>query len=234
MRKLFFCLAVLSWATADAQRTIDVNSDINITNVFHSIGGEPVVTAKFSRLVEGTSFFKDDWITGDLILPGGQLVRGLPLKLDLYHREVHYKDDKDNQYLATSPIREVVLVKSLDTFRFVHSAYLPSAPKVKEGWYQQMFAGAATLYKYYKKDLSENKPFDSPIMEQRIRTTPVYYVAYNNSFTEVKKPKDVAAVLSSKKSELESWLSKEGKGLSAENQMEGMIAYFGELQAAKK
>lgn len=203
MKKLFFSLLAFPCLMAGAQQKVDVNnSDVNIAAFFHSVGGEPVVTARFTRLVEGTPYFKDEWIKGTVITPGGKEYKDIPVKLDLYHNEVRYKDDNDKEFIANTPIREIVIGGN----RFVHSSSLTGASKA--GWYQVLHSGTATLYKYYKKELSESKPFNSAIYEQTIKTLPVYYVQYNNSFLEIKKLKDAPAVLAHHQAALEQFLQK--------------------------
>lgn len=208
MKKLLFSLLAFPCLMAGAQQKVDVDSEGgNVASFFHSIGGEPVVTAKFTRLVEGTPYYKDEWIKSTVILPSGKLYTDILVKMDLFHNEVRYKDNKDKEFIATSAIKEVVHGK----LRFVHSSSLTGISNVKPGWYQVLHSGTATLYKYYKKELSENKPFDSAVFEQTIKTTPIYYVQYNNTLLEIKKIKDAPSILPNHKAALEQFLSQNDK-----------------------
>jgi hypothetical protein len=225
MKKLLFSLLAFPCLMAGAQQKIDVNSENNPTAFFYSVGGEPVVTAKFTRLVEGTPYFKDEWIKGTIITPGGKEYKDIPVKLDLYHNEVRYMDNKEKEFIANTPIREVVIGAN----RFVHSSSLAGTSNVKEGWYQVLHSGTATLYKYHKKDLSETKPFNSAIYEQTIKTSAVYYVQYNNTLLEIKKLKDAPTVLASHKAALEKFLEKNEGKRDTDERFIKLIEYYNSL-----
>lgn len=226
MKKLLFSLLIFPCLMAGAQQKIDVDSDANAAALFYSVGGEPVVTARFTRLVEGTPYYKDEWIKGTVITPGGKEYKDIPVKLDLYHNEVRYKDNKEKEFIASTPIREVVLGNN----RFVHSSSFAGTSNVKAGWYQVLHSGAATLYKYYKKELSEAKPFNSAVYEQTIKTSPVYYVHYNNTLLEIKKLKDAPALLANHKDALEKFLQKnDRKSDSMDDRFVKLIEHYNSL-----
>lgn len=225
MKKFLFSLLAFPCMMAGAQQRVDVNNE-NAAALFHSIGGEPVVTAKFTRLVEGTPYYKDEWVKGIIITPGGKEYKDIPVKLDLYHNEVRYMDNKDKEFIASTPIREVMI----DNIRFVHSSSLAGTANVKAGWYQVLHAGTATLYKYYKKDLSETKPFNSAVHEQTIKTTPVYYVRHNNALLEIKKLKDAPSILSDHTASLEKFLEKnDRKSDTMDDRFIKLVEYYNSL-----
>ncbi|HEY0068319.1 MAG TPA: hypothetical protein VGB46_13170 [Flavisolibacter sp.] len=231
MKKLLFSLLAFPCLVAGAQQKIDVNSDVNIAAFFHSVGGEPVATAKFTRLVEGTPYYMNEWIKGTVITPGGKEYKDIPVKLDLYHNEVHYKDNNDKEFIASTPIREVVIGSN----RFVHSSSFTGTSNVKEGWYQLLHSGTANLYKYYKKELSENKPFNSAIYEQTIKTTPIYYVQYNNALLEIKKLKDAPSILATHKDALEKFLEKSDKKSSTmDERFSKLVEHYNSLLGSNK
>jgi hypothetical protein len=228
MKKLLFSLLAFPCMMAGAQQRVDVNNE-NAAALFHSIGGEPVVTAKFTRLVEGTPYFKDEWVNGTIITPGGKEYKDIPVKLDLYHNEVRYKDNKEKEFIANTPIREIVIGGN----RFVHSSSFEGTSSVKAGWYQVLHSGTATLYKYYKKDLSETKPFNSAIYEQTIKTTPIYYIQYNNTLLEIKKLKDAPSILANHKAALEQFLNKnDKKGDTMDDRFVKLVEYYNSLVKA--
>ena len=70
---LSFCCVVLAYATS-AQKVIDVSKqDVTVgSDLFFTVGGEPFVNAKFVSLVEGSPYFKDEWLKGSVIMPAGK------------------------------------------------------------------------------------------------------------------------------------------------------------------
>jgi hypothetical protein len=75
MKYFFFILFCLYAGFSSAQKTIDVTtSNVNAMSpsFFNVIGGQPFVSAKFARLVEGTPYFRDEWMKGNVVLNGGR------------------------------------------------------------------------------------------------------------------------------------------------------------------
>ena len=91
LRLLILGLLFFSFSL-NAQQNVDVSSgDVNAlsTSFFKVVGGEPFVSARFTKLVDGTPYFRTDWLKGNIILNGGQEFDGRYIKLDLYDNEVH-------------------------------------------------------------------------------------------------------------------------------------------------
>jgi len=221
-----------SWS----QRTVDVTSgDVNAMGLFTAVGGEPIVMAKFVKLVEGTYYFKDDWMKGIIVMPNGQEHKNFSVKLDLYNNHVHYLDEKAGELIANNLIREVILIDEAFgiNYRFIHSSALGNIIGIKEGWYQWLHSGkSASLYKFFNKKLTETKPYGSATFEQSISTIPQYLVLHNNSLLEIKKPKDAPSVLANKKAELEIFLkSKDSKDAAMDIRMTALIIYYNSLLA---
>jgi hypothetical protein len=228
---LIFCVL---WLPGFAQvRTVDVGKeDVNVGNLFYAVSGQPFVNARFVRLVEGSPYFKDEWMKGTIIVEKGQQYKGR-LKLDLFDNEVHYLDDKDNEIIVTMPIRQVILTDNTTTYSFLNSLALPKSTKpFAARWFQQLYSDSIVLYKYFRKKVSESKPFNSATYEQRISTSDVYLVYYDNNFIEVKKVKDAPALFGEEKAALEEFLNKEDdKNTSLD---ERMIAFVAKLNALTK
>ena len=53
-----------------------------------------MVFAKFTKIVDGTPYFSDEWMKGNVVINGDNQFNGIYLKLDLYSNEVHYRDPK--------------------------------------------------------------------------------------------------------------------------------------------
>ena len=231
---LAFAGCFLSMAAVAQQRTINVDKDdVNISNVFYSISGEPFVNAKFVSLVAGTPYFKEEWIKGALLLENGKQYKG-QLKLDLYDNEVHYLDSKGNEFITSIPIRQIIFTDP--AYSFIHCSFLPkTVVGVKMGWYQQLYIDSTSLYKYYHKQLSENKPYNSATYEQTIKTIEIYYVLYNGNFVTVKKIKDAPALFGDKQGALEAFLKNEdNKNAPMDDRMIAFVQHLNTLIKTSK
>src|ERR1043165_8201780 len=115
---------ILLWA----QKTVDVadgNSSAMSPSFFTVVNGEPVVFAKFAKIVDGTPYFSDEWMKGNVVINGGSQFTGIYVKLDLYDNEIHYRDLKGNELVATTPIQKLILFDSSAqlVFNFINGPY---------------------------------------------------------------------------------------------------------------
>jgi hypothetical protein len=235
MRTVLLSISILFLQSATAQRVVDVtNGDTRINaSSFFTVSGTPFVNEKYVKLVEGSPYFSDDWLSGSLISVTGQEYKNLSLKLNLHSHEILYKDELGAEMIATTQIAEVILTNaSGNNFRFVHSSRLPQqdANPLKTGWYLWFCSGTADLYKYYSKQMSESTPYGSATTEQKIKTKEKYLISYNNAFIEIGKLKEAPAIMANKKSELESFLKeRDNKNLSMDDRFVALVQYYNSL-----
>ncbi len=226
---VLFCLQ-----TSFAQRIVDVTSGDNQLgpSSLYTVSGSPFVNDKYVKLVEGTPYFQKDYMDGMLVTTTGQEFKNLSLKLNLHTGEILYKNEKGEEMITTTSIKEVILTDALgNNFRFIHSSALPrnEAGLLKEGWYQWMASGSASLYKFYNKQLTESAPYGSATTEQKIKTKEKYLVVYNNAYFEISKIKDTPGILANKKTELEAYLKKEEKSSSLDDRLTAIIQFYNGL-----
>lgn len=238
MRLFILFIGLGLFQSLSAQRTVDVtNGDFRLNgSSFYTVGGTPFVNEKYVKLIEGSPYFSDEWLKGIVVTSNGTEYKDISLKLNLHSNEVLYKNDKDEEMIATTPIKEVVLTDAEgNNYRFVHSSTLvqQEANPIKTGWYLWLCSGAAGLYKYYNKLMSESTPYGSATTEKRIKTKEKYLVSYNNAFIELPKLKDIPNVLANKKTELQEYLKKEEKTGNAEDRFVAIIEYYNSLFTEK-
>ena len=232
--KACFVLCFLGVAMmCKAQRTTDITAtDADLARSFFIVGGEPFVTTKFTKLVSGTPYFKNEWMNGLVVFPDNKEQKNVPIKIDLYSNEIHYLDPTGLERVALNTIKEIILSDSTKAvnYRFIHFTGMPKAVGLKEGWYLWLHTGNASLYKYFNKTITESKPYSSSTVEQSMKTTETYLVHYNNTLLEIKKIKDAPSVLANKKAELEEFLkTRDDKSLSMDDRMTALIAYYNSL-----
>jgi hypothetical protein len=229
-----FCASMLCGKT---QRVVDVGkNDINATNqnFFMAVGGTPFVLAKFSRLVDGSPYFSDYWLRGNVTLSGGKEYWGLKLKLDLLNNELHYQDASENEMIATSGLSKVVLFDSIaqQVFTFVHSDFIKAQySEVQKGFYQLLAEGAyASFFKQQLKILRENQPYGSATVEQTIATTRKFLVLYKGSLLPVKKLKDIPDILTDKRKEIDDFIRKNDLAGKRDEDFVAVINFYNGLK----
>jgi hypothetical protein len=234
MRSLFSFLFFFTPVLSFSQRVIDVNKqDVRgaNSNIFFVVAGEPFVNAKFTRLVDGSPYFNDEWMKGFAMLDSTNRYSGM-VKLDLMENKVHFQDEKGNEMVATSKIRQLILVDTMKqvSFTFVHSSSITTADP-KNGWYQLLAEiPSAKLYRQSVKSLQEIKPYNSATVEQYIRTADYYYVLYNGKLTSIKKIKDLADILVNKKQEILKYISDNKLNGRSENDFINVMVFYKSLQ----
>ncbi|NTS39993.1 hypothetical protein HRG84_03680 [Flavisolibacter sp. BT320] len=234
MKTLLLAFFALTGTAALSQQTINVDKMDNLPmNSFYTIGGSPVLTARFVRLVSGTPYFSENWMKVVAISPKGERYRSPKAKLDLFENQLYFLNNEEQEFTVTIPLKEIILTDTVtgSSYRFMHASALPFSAGIKKGWYQVLAEGKAPLYKRYNKALSENKPYGASTAEQTITTTEEVLLAHNNALHSVKKPKDVTAILSDKKAALETFLQTEAAKKSTQTEkIVALVAHYNSLQ----
>jgi hypothetical protein len=234
MKLLFLIMSCVSAVHLYAQKSVDVttgNASAMAPNFFTVVNGEPIVFAKFTQLVSGSPYFRDEWMKGNVVMNGAEKqYAGILLKLDLYQNEVHYQSLSGIEMIAITPIQKVVLFDTVaeQIFNFVNGQFIEASSPVR-GWYILLAEGNATLFKQIRKHLTENKPYGSATVEQSISNTVHYYILYKGNFTEVKKIRDLPDLLADKKSETSDYLKNKNVSGKNESDFEDVINYFNSL-----
>jgi len=225
-----FCV-LLHTACMSQTKSVDVDNDnVNAASLFHSASGMPFVEARFVRLVEGTPYFKNEWLNGFLISENGKRYKGL-VKLDLYSNAVHYKDSKEVEFVVELPVKQIIFSSPDTSYLFIQAPFVqPKKSASKNFWYQQLYSDSISLYKYFQKLVSESRPYSSATFEQTIRTAETYWVYYNGTPIEVKKIKDAPSLFGDKKEALSAFLKNhDDKSRSMDERMIAFVKYLNTL-----
>jgi hypothetical protein len=223
--------AALLGQHAGAQRTLDVAkaSDQAIGTSLFFAGGQAFVDTKYVSLKEGSPYLFDEFKKAIMVGKDGAEYKAVPIKLNLVDGEVLYKDERGNEMISTIALKEIVVQDGDRQLDFIHSSIIPS-PTVRRGWYQELVFDTVSLYKLYDKRIEEVKPYNSATVEQRIVTVEKYYVLVNRSFLEIKKPKDLPALLPSHQAEMEAFLKGgEIASLPVQERLQRAIAHYASL-----
>ena len=231
-RLLIYVVSSSVWFTSFSQKTVDVDKeDGRAVNYLYTVAGTPFISTKFARVVEGSPFFNEEMMTGAIILSKGKEYKNIKVRLNLLEGQVNYLDDKQNEMIASSPVKEVVLWDTIlkKDHRFIFSEYIVSSQKLEKEFYELLQAGKAELYKQHKKTILESKPYGSATVEQTIKTDTYYYVLVNSQWTKAKKLKDLPTVFPDKKEAVLKFIN--DKKLSGDSQanFETVVFYYNSL-----
>jgi len=223
------CLATTS------QTSVDVDKESSVAGgalkYVYTVAGTPFVNAKFAKVVEGSPFFNEQIMRGAIILSEGKEYRNILLRLNLLESQVNYIDEKQTEMIATTPVSEVVLWDTINNnyYRFVFSNYIQTTDKPEKYFYELLQAGKVELYKQYKKDILESKPYGSATVEQSIKTESRYFVLISGKWVRIKKIKALTDLLIDKKSEIQKFVEDKKLTKDSEASFEAIIAYYNTL-----
>ena len=232
--KYFFVVLVLILTTNSfSQQVVDVEKqDVRVSaGMFYVVGGSPVSTTKYVRVVEGSPYFSDDWIKGTVEIANGTQYQNIKLKLDLVDHSLLFLDSNNNEMIATATIKSVTLFDHLydKKYEFIFSSFINTTGTIEKGWCQVLSTGLVTLYKQVTKRINEVKPYGSATVEQRISSINKYFLIANSTITTVKKIKDIPDRLTDKKDDLNKYIN--SMKLSGKNDSDyaDLITYYNQI-----
>ena len=236
MKNMLLILSVLINSDLVCQKVIDVEkNDYKVTSSqFYAVGGEPVSSTKYVRVVRGTPYFRDFFIKGKVIMMAGNVYDSILLRLDLRDNTLQYIDPGGKEMIVTSPaVRSVIFYDSASgkIYEFDHSAFWQATNKIEKGWYQLIADGQAALYKRLIKVINENQPYGSATMEQTIIDITEYYIFVNSVFTHIKKFKAITELLNDKKDMLNKYISINRLTGRSDSDYIALIDYYNNLLA---
>ncbi len=233
MRIFFIFQLVLNFFTAFSQKIINVDKDNLPTNssLAFSIGGMQFTNVKYVRVIEGSPFFKEEWIKGTVTMSEGKTYSNIPMRLDLMDNNLHFMSKDNKEMIADVPIRNIILKDSVtkSDYIFVHSLYLLEGKNIEPCWYLQLDTGKATLYKRFLKTIVESKQYGHANYEQRILTSGEYYVMIKDVFVPIKKIKQLPSILNNKTEELKKFISANNLSGKSDKNYSALISFYNSL-----
>ena len=235
MRTGFVMLLVMISAAVSAQQNVNVDkNDQSALTFFDVVGGAPIMRAKFTRLVEGSPYFNDEWSKGRVLIENNTSeFKNVFVRLNLLEVTLEFRDPHGEQLTCSSPVRRVKLVDAARATEavFVHSTFLPAEKEFKKAeWLQELSVGKMNLYKWHKKRLIESRPYNSATYEQRISTVFQYYVMVNDQFVKIKRAADIIGLAGDKKNQLEEYIKTKNLDGKDETAMTEVVAYYNSFQ----
>jgi hypothetical protein len=230
---LFTCLNSFCHAQ---QKVIDVDrQEVTVTpNVFYTIAGSPVSTAKYVRLVSGSPYFRDHWMNGTLETADGQLYSDIKLKLDLTDNSVLFLSRDSVEMMATASIKKITLKDPLTgtDYEFIYSSFITGLGSIETGWYHVLVTGPkAFMYKRILKKMDEIKPYGSATTELNISTTNKYFLGFDSRFIQVKKFRDLPDLLPDKKEDLNKYLASLKLNGKSDGDYVELVKYYNDITA---
>jgi hypothetical protein len=193
MRNIFILLLAAVAFTAQSQlstRGHIVNSPTTTSPRIYKNGDLPVLQDKYPRFANGTPYFLEEWVSGDILLATGEKFENVKMHLDLVDNSLQYIAPDGRVLILSSPVKSIILRDSVHSveYRFTHSSYLEGVIATEPGRYQVLVSGKATLYKHIQKTIAEPKNYSSSETEPSVNVQEDYFVFTDRTLShQIKK-----------------------------------------------
>ena len=197
IRIIFASLFTIGLSTNFAKAQISNLSDISGT----------VITQKNYAEVNGSPYFFDKWVNGNVVLANGKSIKDIGLKYDQVKDELLFAGKNNEEYYFNDPIKEFTLFEKKNNIAFVF-LFRNGFPDVKnltvKSYYEVVMDGEIKLLKKNVKSISETKEYNSATTVKNINDNFNYYLANSTGITQLKKDdmKVLATALNEQKSSL--------------------------------
>jgi hypothetical protein len=231
MRKIFILLLTTVAITAQAQlstRGNIVNSPSTANSRYFNNADLPVIQDKYPKFANGTPYFLEDWVSGDILLVTGEKYENVKMRLDLVENSLQYIGPDGRELVLASPVKSITLRDSTNgkEYKFAHSSYLTGTTNADPGWYQVLASGTATLYKHIQKTIVEPKNYSSGMTEPSVNTQEDYFIYNDWTLSRFKKIKEIPVLLKDKTDELNQYITTKKLSGRSEKDYITLVEYY--------
>lgn len=242
MRNLLIAGALLSSLGVYSQRVVDLAShdfSLSLGQTLIAVADDhPTSLAKYRDIVEGSPFFKDQWMKGLVLFREGKAFARVPIRLNILDNEVDYKNAKGQEMVATASLKQVILTDSVsgEEFTFVAgSTWRADYKDLDNTWLQVLTNDKVSLLRLIRKKVQTSSPgYGTNTTERSIVTDESYYVQMNDHLNRVKKWDDLVDLFKDQKDAIAEYIrSNKLKGRSMEEYRQ-LVQYYNSLPATNK
>lgn len=205
-------------------------------------GNGQSVKIKGKEDIEGSPYYKDDWLIGTIKMEAGNTISDMALRFDLYRNDLTYLKN-DSIFVVSAPMKEFS-VKEIRNGNFVTTVfkcgYASNGIMTEKTFYEVLADGNISLLRYLKVNLEKDGSIGmgqystSEVTKSYIRkSTLLVYDANKKVFFEVPKRDREAfllGIVGKKKSELSRYIDKQRLNLKDEEDFAKLINYYNSLQ----
>jgi hypothetical protein len=176
--------------------------------------------------IVGSPFLVDEWSKGNIILYNGKIIDDLPLRYNVYSREMHYQAD-NKVYILGSP--DSILFITMNNKRFM---YLPFEEKKKaqKDYFELLTGDVAQLLIRHTVTLVKsnyNVALNAGEKDDRLEHKSIYYLRKDNSIVLIdKKGESFFRLLADKSKELKTFASRNKFSFTNQDDLKRIVDYY--------
>ncbi|MBN2613231.1 MAG: hypothetical protein JXB00_16880 [Bacteroidales bacterium] len=231
---LFFLIQLLTgylFSQADPVKVITENDMRDFTS------GTPAVVTNMDALYEGvhgTPYLSEEWLTGDILFTDNKQINGVKLKYNVYKDELEYLNSTSGKSFVVQREQIKGFRIQEDLNRRYFEGYQLKAGKNNVSFVEVVYSGSIKLLVKHKKTFipaDYKGAYSSGVKYDEYKDDKEYYaVLQNGEICKIKlNRKQVLEMLSSKKDEIEKYISEKQPDLSNLDEVLKILTYFDNL-----
>ncbi len=160
--------------------------------------GSPLTEKLVNGYVDGSPFFKSDWLNATLVEKSGNTYKDIKIKMDLLEHRIYFLDPANAERELTSPAKFLILndPTQLNPLTFIELNEL-AKQKTESGkwWSQLLIDGNIKLLKNYNKIKYESKGYTTPGLEISVKDEIRWFLVKDEKLFPFKKQKELIDLL---------------------------------------
>lgn len=176
----------------------------------------------------GTSFFNDKWLKGEVVFEDGKNIKDIALKYDLVKDQLLFLGKNDDEYYFNNPVKEFSLTNEANKYLFRNG--FPSIKSLNENSYYEVLSDLKVkLLKKNIKSISETKEFNSATVVRNVLDNITYYFFKNGELIPFRKDdiKNIAKLLDAEKStQIVDFYLKSKLNIKKEDDLKKIVAFY--------
>jgi hypothetical protein len=193
------------------------------------IMGDVLYTFRYEN-VQGTPFWKNDWMKSKVVMQNKHAYENIELKMDLVQNNFVFVRD-DHNYSLTPDVLEVQMVNPANDSRLVFRRGFAINKFITPGHFVQVLEeGNLGLLKFIKKNTEEFTEYNDATKYKRFKLVEEFFVAKDNQFVPINlNKKSMEAVFGTKWPQVEAFLKQNDASPRDENGWTKAVHYFNSL-----
>ncbi|MEN9686406.1 MAG: hypothetical protein RLZZ28_2192 [Bacteroidota bacterium] len=224
MRKsvlIFKCiLPFIACLTANAQAQV-----ITTGSTMQDLSGKAILNTKLSE-VEGSVFYKDNYLPATLTLENGSIITGRNVKLNLKDNIVYYLDINGAELEAVSRVKRIEFTDSKMVFQ---NGFPAVENQTANTYYRVLTGGNASLLECTKFSEGEYKPYNATVAIKRIDKVFELYGASSKAIAKLSSQEDILLVLADKSKEVNDFILEKKLKCRKQGDFDNVIKYYNSL-----
>ena len=183
--------------------------------------------------INGSPFFKAEWLNGTVTLADARVIKDINVKYDEVVDKPYVRGPQDQTVLLNDKVTEFSMIDntgSKTVVRKYKNGFTNIPGFTVDSYFEVLADGKVSFLKKKVKVITEDKQYNSAVITKGFFETTKYYIVSNINSTLVKKDKNsVLAALSDKQTELDAFVKANSLNLKDEDDIVKLVDYYNTL-----